>query len=68
MYKKNLTPQATPPANIMTIQNLSTEFVELLDKDLQQIVGGRQPSIGGGQQSCPSGNKPTNSTGNRKGD
>jgi hypothetical protein len=52
----------------MTIQNLSTEFVELLDKDLQQIVGGRQPSIGGGQQSCPSGNKPTNSTGNRKGD
>ena len=68
MHKKNLTPQATQPANSLTIQELPTQFIELSDKDLQQIIGGRQPSIGGGQQSCPSGNKPTNSTGNRKGD
>jgi bacteriocin-like protein len=68
MHKKNLTPQPIQPTNRITIPDLFTEFAELSDKDLQQIVGGRQPSIGGGQQSCPSGNKPTNSTGNRKGD
>jgi len=42
MDKKNLMPEATQPANLITIQNLPTEFAELSDKDLQQIVGGKQ--------------------------
>jgi bacteriocin-like protein len=51
MNKKNLTPQMTQPANRITIQDLSTQFVELSDKDLQQIVGAGEPA------SPPSGNK-----------
>jgi bacteriocin-like protein len=53
MYKKNLTPQAIPPVNRIIIKNVATQFVELSDKDLQQIVGGSEPSsapIGGGKK------------------
>jgi bacteriocin leader peptide (microcyclamide/patellamide family) len=44
MHKKNLIPQATQPANRLTIQELPTQFIELSDKDLQQIVGAGEPS------------------------
>jgi bacteriocin-like protein len=43
MHKKNLTPQATQAANRITIQDVATQFVELSDKDLQQIVGAGEP-------------------------
>jgi bacteriocin-like protein len=51
MHKKNLIPQATPPVNPITIQDVATQFAELSDKDLQQIVGGGEPT------SPPSGNR-----------
>jgi bacteriocin-like protein len=51
MYKKNLIPQATQPANRLTIQELPTQFIELSDKDLQQIVGAGQPTT------APTGNR-----------
>jgi bacteriocin-like protein len=44
MHKKNVIPQATQPANRIAIQELPTQFIELSDKDLQQIVGGSEPS------------------------
>jgi bacteriocin-like protein len=47
MNQKKLLLQAIQPFNHITIQNLPTEFVELSDKDLQQIVGGRQPRSDG---------------------
>jgi len=39
--------QTTQPVNSITIQDLPTQFVELSDKELQQIVGGRQPRSDG---------------------
>jgi hypothetical protein len=51
MHKKNVIPQATSPINRITIQNLPTEFAELFDKDLQQIVGAGEPA------SAPTGNR-----------
>ena len=48
MHKKSLMPQATQPTNCITIQNLPTQFVELSDKELQQIVGAGQPTSPGG--------------------
>ena len=44
MHKKNLTPQTTPPVNRITIKDLPTLFIELSDKDLQQIVGAGEPA------------------------
>jgi bacteriocin-like protein len=44
MHNKNLIPQATQPANCLTIQELPTQFIELSDKDLQQIVGAGEPA------------------------
>ncbi len=50
MNQKSLMREVTQPTNIITIQNLSTEFAELSDKDLQQIVGAGEPT-------SPRGNK-----------
>jgi bacteriocin-like protein len=53
MSKKKLLSQSTQPSNRITIQDVPTQFVELSDKDLQQIVGGSEPSsapIGGGKK------------------
>jgi bacteriocin-type signal sequence len=44
MQKKNLIPQATQPDKRITIQDVPTQFVELSDKDLQQIIGGSEPT------------------------
>jgi bacteriocin-like protein len=44
MHKKKLLSQAVQPTNGITIQDLSTEFTELSDKDLQQIIGGGEPT------------------------
>jgi bacteriocin-like protein len=42
MDKQNLLSQATQPDKRITIQDVPTQFVELSDKDLQQIVGGSE--------------------------
>jgi bacteriocin-like protein len=49
MYKKNLLSQATQPNKRITIQDLLTEFAEISDKDLQQIVGGGEPATASGR-------------------
>jgi bacteriocin-like protein len=51
MPKKNLISQITQPANRLTIQELPTQFMELSDKDLQQIVGAGEPA------NAPAGNR-----------
>jgi bacteriocin-like protein len=50
MDKKNLLSQVTRPGKRITIQDMATQFVELSDKDLQQIVGAGEPT-------SPSGNR-----------
>jgi COMC family. len=44
MDKKKLLSQATRPSKHITVQDLPTQFVELSNKDLQQIVGAGQPA------------------------
>jgi hypothetical protein len=38
--KNNLLPEATRPGKRINIQDLPGQLVEVLEKDLQQIVGG----------------------------
>jgi len=47
MDKKNLLSQVIQPGKRITIQDLPTQFVELSDKDLRQIVGGSEPASSG---------------------
>jgi bacteriocin-like protein len=42
MDNKNLQVQMPETVNCLTRQDLATEMVELSDKDLQHVVGGRQ--------------------------
>jgi hypothetical protein len=52
MDKKNSLSQVTRPGKRITIQDLPTQFVELSDKNLQQIVGAGEPAspIGGNRR------------------
>jgi bacteriocin-like protein len=47
MDKQNLLSQAIRPSKHITVQDLSTHLIELSEKDLQQIVGGGEPSSPG---------------------
>jgi bacteriocin-like protein len=44
MDKKKLLSQATRPSKYITVQDLPTQLIELSEKDLQQIVGGGEPT------------------------
>jgi bacteriocin-like protein len=46
--KKNLLSQATRFHKRITVQDMPVDLVELSKKDLQQIIGGRQPMTDGG--------------------
>jgi bacteriocin-like protein len=52
MDSKNLKAQMVEPINCSTRQDLPTEMVELSEKDLQHIVGGRQLEVASSCFAC----------------
>jgi hypothetical protein len=47
MNAKNLISRAVKRVNGFTVQNLSTDLVELSERDLKRVVGGGDPCGGG---------------------
>jgi bacteriocin leader peptide (microcyclamide/patellamide family) len=45
MNKQNLMPQIVNPINRLTIQDLSSELVELWEEDLKKVIGAGDPPV-----------------------
>jgi|GEM_PF-3628835 len=54
MENQNLKAQTAESGNCLTRQNLPTEMVELSEKDLQQIIGGRELEVASSCITCAS--------------